>query len=262
VKHFTGDFNQFSISYLGKLYPINSLPWHYMGAHILAVTPLPMLLSLLFGASVLLRDWRSRGGPFGASFLIFLILVPLLARLFPGALQYDGMRHVFIVVPPLAIIAGAGFDRAMCLTRSARWGPLLQPILMVAVPCWLLWQAIGPHPYQGSYLNEAVRIALPPDRLSAYFDFHSWGAPMHHAVRWVNEKAPENAVLCVPNQRHLLQYYNLRRDLIVVDSGPSDFVMFPSWRSDLSETFKEEPAFSVQCYGTELFLVYRGSSDL
>jgi predicted GNAT family N-acyltransferase len=37
VNHFSGNFMYYEILYLGRLYGINALPWHYMPLHLLAV---------------------------------------------------------------------------------------------------------------------------------------------------------------------------------------------------------------------------------
>jgi hypothetical protein len=106
----------------------------------------------------------------------------------PGALQYDGMRHVFVVVPVLAVLAGLGFGWVLDLARGLRHGVWWRGVLITGVPLWLLWQNAQAHPYQGSYLNEVVRAVLPARELADHFDFHSWGTPLHHGVRWLNAR--------------------------------------------------------------------------
>jgi hypothetical protein len=173
VGHFSGEFNRFEVSYLGQLYSIDAMPWHFLGMHLLAVSPVVMLVCLAIGVWQLARQVGARDKTFGNALLMLLLLVPLMARLYPGALQYDGMRHVFVVVPVLAVLAGLGIAWVLDLTRGLRRGAWWRGVVMTGVPLWLLWQNVQAHPYQGSYLNEVVRTILPPRELADHFDFHS-----------------------------------------------------------------------------------------
>jgi hypothetical protein len=256
VNHFSGTFNYFQVSYMGGLYPINEMPWHYMSVHLMAVTPLPMLMFSVIGLGLIFRQIRSKEQTLAAALLLLLLLLPLLIRLFPGALQYGGMRHVFLVVPVLAVAAGLGFCWILDHMRRFRCGSLLSFASIAVVVGWLSWQNFQVHPHQGSYLNEGVRAALPPEKLADYFDFHAWSTPLHHGVKWLNANAPEGATVHVPNQRYLVMHYRLRSDLIVTESGPADFIMFPIWRKDLSAKLRNPPVYAVQCYGADLLLIH------
>jgi hypothetical protein len=232
------------------------MPWHFLGMHLLAVSPVVMLVCLAIGVWQLARQVGARDKTFGNALLMLLLLVPLMARLYPGALQYDGMRHVFVVVPVLAVLAGLGFGWVLNLARGLRHGVWWRGVMITGVPLWLLWQNAQAHPYQGSYLNEVVRAILPPRELADHFDFHSWGTPLHHGVGWLNTHAPVGATVYVPHQRHLLRHYRLRPDLLVTAAPPADLVMYPSWRRDLNAVLGGEPRYAVQCYGADLLLIH------
>jgi hypothetical protein len=215
-----------------------------------------VLLCIAVGAVVLWRTGRSGERLFGTSLLLFWIALPLAVRLFPGVLQYDGMRHVFIVVPPLLVLAAIGFQAVLTAVSERRRLAIVSAPIVGIVAAWLVWQNVQAHPHQASYLNEAVRTALPPEKLGSYFDFHGWGTPLHHAVNWLNLDAPEGATIHVTNMRSLLSQYDLRADLVVVSSGPADFIMFPSWRGDYMESYTSAPLFSVRCFGADLLLIH------
>ena len=184
------------------------------------------------------------------------LLVPLLARMKPGALQYDGMRHVFLVVPALALLAGFGVDQML---KQWIWRTrILFP--SVAFCCgllaWLSWQTVQIHPYQGSYLNEGVRLFIPGPKLGDYFDFYSWGTPLKAGADWLDSHAPSHASVAVPNHLPTLQYYALRNDLRFEKADNADFIMVMGWRKDLRERFDSSLLFSVRCYGADLLLIY------
>ena len=152
VSKFAGQFNNFSITYLAQHYRIDHVPWHYMLVHLLAVTPVASLVLVVLGASWSLRHLSRKHSIFEHALLWCWLLVPLLARMKPGALQYDGMRHVFLVVPALALLAGFGVDQISTVDLADR---ILFP--SVAFCCgllaWLSWQTI-----------RSIHIRLLPQR--------------------------------------------------------------------------------------------------
>jgi hypothetical protein len=184
------------------------------------------------------------------------MLFPLLARMKPGALQYDGMRHVFLVVPVLALWAGVGVDQLhqQWVGRSRTVFPAVA--LACSVLAWLVWQTVQIHPYQGSYLNEGVRLVVRDQTLGDYFDFYSWGTPYKGGVEWLNSNATANFTVGAANDRYLLRSYPLRKDLTLLKSDNADFNVVMGWRKDLRKRFDAPPLFSVTCYGTDLLLIY------
>src|SRR5205085_4569880 len=99
ISHFSSYFlNRDTVPYLGRYYPLDQAPWHYLPMHLAAVTPVISLLAVLAGAIGSLRQLFARQNAFGHAVLWSWLLIPLLARLTPGTIQYDGMRHVFLIV--------------------------------------------------------------------------------------------------------------------------------------------------------------------
>lgn len=256
VSHFSGQFNRFDLTYLGQRYPIDQVPWHYMAVHLMAVTPLPSLLFVITGTIGSFQIMSRNRTRFEHWLLGFWILFPLLARMMPGALQYDGMRHVFLVVPALALLAGLGFHRLITqLEKRARVafsGVAGCGVLLV----WLTWQIVQIHPYQGSYLNEGVRLAVPSEKLGNLFDFYSWGTPLKEGADWLNANAPLDSSVSVPNHLPTLESYPLRKDLRFQITNHTDFTILMGWRKDLREGFDTAPIFSARCYGADLLLIY------
>jgi hypothetical protein len=180
-------------------------------------------------------------------------------------IQFDGMRHVFILVPALAIVGAIGLD--YCFTRLAEGvaGRQLARVSSSVCLVWLLIECIRPHPYQGSYLNEAVRALVPWGKLDEYFDIASWGSPLCDGVKWLNQHAPAGALVRVvpgDSPEALLSSYQLRGDLRVAypdNPEPADFTI--TARREFFPPSKRRPVFSVTCFGTSLLTIYPGDID-
>jgi hypothetical protein len=263
VSSFAGQWTNFSISYLGQGYPIDRVPWHYMTVHLAAVTPLASLLFVMIGVIGSFRYLSRRQGMFEHGLLWCWLLFPLLARMKPGALQYDGMRHVFLVVPAIALLAGLGVDQ-LRKQWAGRTGGV--PAVAVALGCcgvvaWLSWQTVQIHPYQGSYLNEGVRLFIRGPRLGNSFDFYSWGTLLKEGIEWLAVNAPPHSSVAVPNHLQILRNYPLRSDLQWEKSSNADFIMLMGWRADLKKRFDSAPLFAVRCYGADLVLIYPRQKD-
>lgn len=260
ASHFAGPFNRFEITYLGASLPIDEVPWHYLPVHLLAVTPVPLLILVMIGSAQLFRKISHQR--FAPWLLACWILFPLSARMVPGTLQYDGMRHVFLVVPSLALLAGLGFDRIRKLWGSRIRAPLYCIAFCATLVLWLIFQNIQIHPYQGSYLNEAVRFCLRPAALGDWFDFYSWGTPLKHAADWLNTQAPPNASVTVPNHLPTLNHYPMRQDLRLQESGDADFTLVMGWRKDLQNTLDQPPVSSLRCYEADLIAIHARTNTI
>jgi hypothetical protein len=253
LNFFTGEFNSFTVAYLDHSYAVPQVPWHYTLVHVAVVMPVITLIFVMFGICLLLARISRRESIFEINLLGCWILFPLAPRLAGWVLQYDGMRHVFIIVPALAIIGAVGFD--WCITRLAAAVkiPAMAPAAGSMVIVWLFVQCAQIHPYQGSYLNELVRAMVPRGKLGDYFDFWSWGAPMCDAVQWLNKNAHVDSTVCIAGAGidPMLTWYPLRKDIVLGDSG-ADYVL--TWQT--KAPWDADPVFSVKCYGSRILSVY------
>ncbi len=264
VGFFSGEFEWFSAPYLNQFYMVGHLPWHYTLLHVLAVTPLVTLACAVLGAALLANRIRHREGVFEAALILCWATVPVLIRCLGCFLQYDGMRHVFVIVPALAMIAALGLDWLVTVMSKALAGRIAAVAVSAGAFGWLFVQCTIGHPYQGSYLNEAVRAALPKDKLGHYFDFSSWAVPLQDGVVWLNKNAPPNARIRVMQGDYpsfLIGEYSLRGDITVsnVEGDAPDLIVASSLARIDVPGYK--PIFSVKCNGTDLLIIYVRSGN-
>lgn len=264
VGFFSGEFEFFQIPYLNQFYMVGHVPWHYTAVHMFAVTPILTFVCAVFGIVALAGRLRHGDKLLETSLILSWAALPVLIRCTGLFLQYDGMRHVFIVVPALAIIAALGLDWIINQFCMIPGGRLLAAAATVGSFWWLLIQCAIGHPYQGSYLNEVIRHTFPKETLGHYFDFSSWAVPMQDGVRWLNRYAPANARIRIvqgdyPN--FTIGSYSLRPDLSVGNEPGSDLIVASSLYPPPEPGYR--PIFIVSCNGTPLLLIYvrEGNTD-
>ena len=244
-----------TITYLGHPYPDTHLPWHYHVMQFIAVMPLILMLTTGVGMACSLWSLIHRQDSFKHGLLWCWILLPVLPRMLPGIIKYDGMRHIFLIVPAVAIMAGFGVEHLL-----ARWrGRIIYkfaPIVGCAAIVWSGWQIVQCHPYEGFYLNEAVRAMVPGPKLIRYFDFYGWGTIYTPGVQWVNAHAPFRASVSTQQYPYFLDFEGLRDDLTTSpDEEEADYLL-GCWNGKPPAGFHNPPVFSLRCYGANILCVY------
>lgn len=262
IANFAGPFRTTGMLYLGRSYPLNHLPWHYIPLNLIAVTPLILLAAMCAGAVRSLPSLLHRQNAFEHGLLWCWVLLPVLPRLWPGIVKYDGMRHVFLIVPALAILAGFGVDRLLAYWKG-RAGYRLMPAAVCGAIVWSGWQVIECHPYEGFYLNEVVRAVVPAPKLAEDFDFSGWGSLYTQGVEWLNAHAPLQSTVALGDSFAKLGDYGPRTDLKQTwDVDKADYVLAGCWNADITAAVHVPPVFSARCYGTDLFCVYAQHGNL
>ena len=260
VASFTGGWGEapfWDIAYLGHVYPNRHLPWHYDVLNFIAVTPLILLVAAGAGMAWSMRSLFHRQDSFKHGLLWCWILVPVLPRMLPGIIRYDGMRHIFLIVPAVAIMAALGVEQLLVRWRDRAGYKLAAPIAFCAAIVWSGWQILECHPYEGFYLNEAVRAVIPGRRLARYFDFNGWGTPYTQGVKWVNAHAPFHASVSVGNFSSAAIFEGLRDDLVMSqDTDNADYTL-KAWNGVVPARVHDSPEFCERCYGVDILCVYK-----
>lgn len=210
-----------AVLYLGTMYTSTTLPWHYAPVFLGIVTPLFTLVAATVGGVVGVKESIAQKNRFQWFFLALWFFVPLVLFVKPGAVNYDGIRHFFIALPPLMIAAAVGLD------RSIQWlnTKIHNSKFTIAVVCiffaWLCIEMIRAHPFQGAYFNEPTRLMV--SEIHETFETDYWAASYRQAVEWVEQKNTGSATICANRAQHLLRSYTAQSTRISVDCKQPDY---------------------------------------
>jgi hypothetical protein len=161
------------------------LPWYYLPTW-LAIT-IPPVVIVGAGLSILrlMRGGSAARVQLGAIWAV--ILLPITMAIVRHLSLYDGIRHMFFVVPPIAVVAAAGWDHALRWGRPA-WGRALAAVLLaVGVAEPIVFQ-IRNHPNQNVYFTPAIG---GPRGAFGRFEMDYWGNCVLEAMRWSAGQAQE-----------------------------------------------------------------------
>lgn len=146
----------------GEIYRMAEVPWWYVPFYLLIKVPLVIyagaLCALALSIWALARDGISRLArrPVEIAFVAFVATFPVLCEALAEGPAFTGMRHFLFVVPPLAVLAGIGFDSLLTALSPRRW---VAAGAAAALTLSLLWNAsvlVRLHPYEYMYYNQLV----------------------------------------------------------------------------------------------------------
>ncbi len=243
-------------------------PWHYPFGYLAIVTPLPVLISVIIGIFVGLRNIRKV--PVMSLFFLWF-LIPLLKYVSPKIGVIDGIRHFEEVVFPLMAIAGIG---AGALVRIVYKIPKISTKLKhrivlftsFIICIYLSAEIATSHPYQLTYFNE-----LTGGRAGAMgkFDLDYWGVSNKQAMDWLNEHAKPNAhvyVVMTPDTAGKYLRSDLLKNMNSVSYDNSDYVVILNRQSFfyrylfIWEYFlRRKPAYTVKVGDVPLAWVFDNS---
>jgi Dolichyl-phosphate-mannose-protein mannosyltransferase len=229
LEHFSSDFHTHPELFFGKVTGPSDLPWFYIPLYLWFATPTVTLAFAIGGLGSLRGLRQEMTGAFPIVLILTWFLIPIGIRLAPNVLKYGGMRHVFVSVPPLLVLAALGLDRALAALRARvpeprSWLVWMAPAL---VSVQLLTEVVRVHPFEGAYFNELARAALGPE-LQDQFDLDRWLASCTQGARWLNDHAGPGATVCAPVAPWLATNHAYRRDLRSVCGPHADYVLRPS----------------------------------
>jgi Dolichyl-phosphate-mannose-protein mannosyltransferase len=167
--------------YAGRDVPASELPWHYLPTW-LGIT-LPAVV--LAGVAVSLARFRDAGAARVQLLALFaFVLVPATFAIVRHLTLYDGIRHMFFIVPPIAVIAAAGWDYLL-LHAQGRARLVVVALLAAGLAEPLLFQ-VRNHPNQAVYFSPIVG---GPRGAFGRFDMDYWGNCVQAAVDWTAAQA-------------------------------------------------------------------------
>ena len=187
------------IFYMGKFYPVDERPWHYLPVWLAITTP-DYIFILFALSSIIITKWFKHKlymlfiTSFWINILLYLILHPVI---------YNGLRHFLYLVPIIAFIAAITAIEALNTTNGAsiikelikptqKLTKSLTPQILISIVI-LMISVLGPittaitmyklHPYEYVYFNELVGGLKGAAK---NFETEYWGASYKEAAEWVN----------------------------------------------------------------------------
>jgi hypothetical protein len=224
----------------GETYLMADVPRQYVPVYLAIKLPLLTLFGAALGlltAFGLAPASRAAGGNLRTretAFVAVAALLPVLCQVVARGPAFSGMRHFIFVVPPLAVLAGIGFDAA--LTWLASRGRALATTAAAGLAVWFLWTAsvlARLHPYEYLHFNSIVG-GLKGAALR--YDTDYWVNVMHEAVaeleKFLDREGgpPGKFFVAVCGERRPFEWEAAPRQRLVwaTDDDPADFFIAPT----------------------------------
>jgi hypothetical protein len=167
--------------FMGEGIAGTEVPWYYLPTWIWLTVPAVVLIGMLFSLVRLTRPSPSRVQLVA---VWAFVLVPATAAIVRHLSLYDGIRHMYFIVPPMAVLAAAGWDSMLASPQSrTRLAAAAALVVLAAEP--LIFQ-VRNHPNQNVYFTPAIG---GPRGAFGRFDMDYWGNCVLEATRWAADQA-------------------------------------------------------------------------
>jgi hypothetical protein len=160
------DFAQFHYEIrtllFGHLYTMANVPRWYVPAYLLIKLTVPILLGVALALTFAI--WPARGmiengarRRLESGFLAFTVAFPVACHVIAHGPAFTGLRHFLFVVPPLAVLAGIGFDALLRSLAARRLAYALAASLAIAAGFGSdALTLLRLHPYEYLFYNDLV----------------------------------------------------------------------------------------------------------
>jgi hypothetical protein len=142
----------------GETYLMAEVPRWYVPLYLAIKMPLAILAGAALALASIAALWQSATlRARDTAFVALLVVFPVACQVIGHGPGFSGMRHFSFVVPPLAVLAGIGFDWALSWLESRRRA--LAIATFAGIGTWLLWPAsvmLRLHPYESLFFNSLV----------------------------------------------------------------------------------------------------------
>jgi hypothetical protein len=147
----------------GDIYEMAEVPRWYVPLYFGIKLPIFLLLGAMLAALFAIRsvvtgrNWALDSRQRDTLLLAFVIIFPLLCQVISRGPAFTGMRHFTFVVPPLAALAGIGFDAL--LSALEQWRRALAAAALASLLIVFVWNAamlVQLHPHQYLFYNPLV----------------------------------------------------------------------------------------------------------
>lgn len=188
----------------GQLVRARHLPWDYVPTWLAIATP-PVLLA---GAALSWLRLRRSEGRWALLGLWGVVAFPVAFVILRHSTLYNGVRHLLFVIPPLAILAAAGWSGLLARGGWARLAGGLVLAVGLAEPAAFV---VRNHPNQIVYFNA---LAGGPRGAFGRYDLDYWGNCLLQETRWADALARASGVRLVVSGQppHVVQIDSSRFD--------------------------------------------------
>lgn len=146
----------------GEIYRMADVPRWYVPFYLLIKTPLVISVGALCALGVLIwsigRDKIANlpRWPIEVAVVTFVVMFPVICEAVAQGPAFTGMRHFLFVVPPMAVLAGVGFDAVLAALSPQRWLALSAAGALSAAVIWNAVTLVRLHPYEYLFYNPLV----------------------------------------------------------------------------------------------------------
>jgi hypothetical protein len=205
----------------GEVYRMAEVPWWYVPFYLLIKVPLvvyagalcalaaSMLAAANDGLSKLPRRHLETG------FIAFIAIFPVLCESLAEGPAFTGMRHFLFVVPPLAVLAGIGFDAALNALSPRRWLVAGAGAALTLAFAWNASVLVRLHPYEYMFYN---RLVGGLEGAAGRYEMDYWVNVMPEAVhalhdylRLAKEQSPRTYSVGVCGEKFSFENYADKR---------------------------------------------------
>jgi hypothetical protein len=170
--------------FAGRDIPSAELPWYYLPTWLAISLPPVVIVGAVLSIP---RVWRRGEAGESAARLAAtwaFVLIPCIYAIVWQLTLYDSIRHMYFIVPPIAVLAAAGWD--LMLASSRRHVALAAAgALAIGLAEPLLFQ-IRNHPNQTVYFSPIIG---GPRGAFGKYDMDYWGNCVLQAMHWSAEQA-------------------------------------------------------------------------
>lgn len=186
-------------TFAGEVYEMADVPRSYVPGYLLIRVPLITLAGAALAIASLVSSSLARGSERGSRDIAFLVLttvVPLACQVAFRGPAFTGIRHFLFVLPPLAALAGIGFNQV--LTAFETRGRRLAVGAVALVSACFLWEGatlVRLHPYENLLYNSLVG-GLPgaSRRYDLDYWFNSMPEAIHELEAYVRKAQPAESI--------------------------------------------------------------------
>ncbi|MEW6468021.1 MAG: glycosyltransferase family 39 protein [Bacteroidota bacterium] len=173
------------------------IPWYYIPKWIWITVPLFISLGLVLLPFAFSKKWIGRAvtNRYLLAVTCFVFLFPIVYIIVRRSNVYDGWRHLFFVLPPLAAAAAvvwASLIRSLSRKAMRAAAALLLAGTMLQPAAWMYRN----HPFESFYFSP---LAGGINGAFKKYEIDYYGTSLRQAVEWIAENSDKNRVNKVRN---------------------------------------------------------------